>query len=436
MSGSPKHCQARLTAEQERRLEEERRQREAEALRQRLAEEERRRKLRLQAVQRSATEDAKAIVAEATTFQGMEAASFVPQELGALLQQLNACRQKIEKAVDEGEVARAGVDLAAVRDELKQVIARGNAAKQTRDMRREEAALVELREQIAALDQHRSLKHDMAGWTAVCATIERAEKSLARQAPAEAAQLVQQAKLQLNEHRANVAAKHNAEANARLSAQQPVATADDAVAGIATDSVVMRWRGNQVEQLQQRCTRAQSLIQEGQFQAAIDESRAIQQSAQQLLTDAQELQHKESRRNYIVQGIQQVLQKLGFVIDPGFPSLEHSNQPESATWIRSRRVGGGVVAISIPQDGEIWYTVDEFPQRSETGVDGATISTCDEAETQINRVHDELHSAFGVEMSELQWEGKDPNRVHRQAMRLPDGASEKSSGQRAQSRSH
>ena len=96
--------------------------------------------------------------------------------------------------------------------------------------------------------------------------------------------------------------------------------------------------------------------------------------------------------------------------------------PSSATIIQAVRIGGGAVAVSVPQEGDIWYDVSDFPMRAENTDDGKTIRTCDEAEQEIVRLHEAMKEAFGIEMSELNWDGKDPDRVRKAAERLPESA--------------
>jgi hypothetical protein len=142
----------------------------------------------------------------------------------------------------------------------------------------------------------------------------------------------------------------------------------------------------------------------------------------QTLAVAQEQQLKEERRQYIVEGLVQAMRQLGFIVQGGTPALEHAGVPASATIIQAERLGGGAIAISVPQEGDIWYDVGGYPMRLETGGDGQPAHTCDEAENQIEQMHAVLNEAFGIQMGELMWDGKNPTRISRQADRLPDTA--------------
>jgi hypothetical protein len=113
--------------------------------------------------------------------------------------------------------------------------------------------------------------------------------------------------------------------------------------------------------------------------------------------------------------------QLGLVVQAGYPPPEHAGVTSSATIIQAQRVGGGAIAVSVPQQGEIWYDVDGFPMRVEGAAHGYA-RTCDEAEEQINRMHDAMQQAFGIESSELMWDDKDPDRIRKTAKALPGSA--------------
>jgi hypothetical protein len=176
----------------------------------------------------------------------------------------------------------------------------------------------------------------------------------------------------------------------------------------------------QARVLSQRVEEARTLIEAESFALADGKLSELSDQINAFLQLAQETQLNEDRRNYIVGGIVQVMSQMGFVVQAGSPALEHPGRAGSATIIHARRVGGGSVAVSVPQHGEIWYDVDGFPKRMELGIDGRAGPTCDEAEAQIERMHAVLDQDFGVKMSELLWEGKPKRPERKRAERLPD----------------
>ena len=116
------------------------------------------------------------------------------------------------------------------------------------------------------------------------------------------------------------------------------------------------------------------------------------------------------------------MNQMGFVVQAGSPLLEYPGDPASASIIQAQRLGGGAIAVSVPQEGEIWYDVDGYPMRVETNSDGREVRSCDEAQEQIEQLHLAMEKTFGIQMGELMWEGRDPDRIRKAADRLPDSA--------------
>lgn len=193
----------------------------------------------------------------------------------------------------------------------------------------------------------------------------------------------------------------------------------DRIAGLRADPVVCRWASERVDALEREAVQVQALIDAGQLAAAGQRTSALGSQIDEVIAAAQESQLREDRRNYIVDGLLQVMNEMGFVVQAGSPAPEDPGVPASATIIHARRIGGGALAVSIPQDGPIWYDVGDFPMRVEQ-VGGQPVRTCDEAEQQIEQMHKALAEAFGIETNGVQWEGKPVDPVRKQAERLPD----------------
>jgi hypothetical protein len=199
-----------------------------------------------------------------------------------------------------------------------------------------------------------------------------------------------------------------------------LAAANDRIAGLRADEIIVRWGSGELAALEERLERSSTLLSDERFDIVLAESAALLEASDAVVGHVQELQLKEERRQYIVQGIVEVMGQMGFVVQQNSPALEHPDEPNSATMIHAVRIGGGAIAVSVPQEGDILYDVDGFPKRTEMGGDGTTVRTCDEAEQEIDRMHEAMKEAFGIEMSELVWEGKEPDRVRKAAERLPE----------------
>lgn len=201
-----------------------------------------------------------------------------------------------------------------------------------------------------------------------------------------------------------------------------LAEVGDRLAGLKADEVVLRWAAQEVKALEERMGAISGRIRAGRFALAQEEAAEILQQAERIVAQAQERQLQEERRQYIVSGLLQVLDRMGFMVQAGSPALEYPEISASATLLRAQRLGGGALAVSVPQEGEIWYDVDGFPRRVEAGRDGQPVKSCDEAQAQLEAIHATLEREFGIQMGELRWEGKDPSRIRKAAERLPDAA--------------
>ncbi|MCG8653898.1 MAG: hypothetical protein MI861_28925, partial [Pirellulales bacterium] len=115
-----------------------------------------------------------------------------------------------------------------------------------------------------------------------------------------------------------------------------------------------------------------------------------------------------------------IMEQLYFDVPEVPPASESADDGAAPIRIVAER-SSDRIDVSVPLDGHVIYEVDGFPMRLETGTDGQPSGTCDEAEEQINQIHDLLFDRFGIEMDELMWEGKDPDpdRIHKDAEELP-----------------
>jgi hypothetical protein len=98
---------------------------------------------------------------------------------------------------------------------------------------------------------------------------------------------------------------------------------------------------------------------------------------------------------------------------------EYADHPASAVILGAVTPVGKGISVSVPVDGEVFYDVDGYSKQTVAVVGGGQAAVCDEAEQVIGEMHDVLAAQFGVQMGELDWEGKNPQRQLRQAERLP-----------------
>ncbi len=183
------------------------------------------------------------------------------------------------------------------------------------------------------------------------------------------------------------------------------------LAGLKADPVVMRWHNLAVSNLELFAD-----------QIALSEHpndvlNAANERANVLIEEANKAEVKAKQRDYVVSGISRSLTEMGFVVSD--PKEEHPDHPATAKLLHAASPAGKEIAISVPVEGQVWYEVDGYHQETTSAVGGGTAVVCDEAEGVLNEMHALLDAEFQVQMGEITWRGKDPNRVLRKADQLP-----------------
>lgn len=430
MSGSPKYTSFSLESEVLQRLLAARQQQAALERQKREAEEARRVQQRLDQARDGARTDLAAARRDLDAFAAHEAARFAPAgKLDSFRQRLSQAEKSIGSMTTEDQGRRVRSDLGRLHDELRQARAEAESARLASQLAAEAAQLAGLRQQLAAIDAARAARFDPHGRQQLEAQLSRCDGLLQRKALDQATSELTEARRQLQEHQSVVEQRFSRWTQERDQAVAALAQASDRVAGLRVDPVVSRWSTADAEALAARCRRADDLLAREDFAACRQEAAALAAEVDRLVALAGETQFKEDQRQYIVRGIVETMGQLGLVVQAGYPQPEHRGVAASATIIQAQRVGGGSIAVSVPQEGEIWYDVDGFPMRVEGSATGYA-RTCDEAEEQINRMHDAMLAAFGIESSELTWDDKDPDRIRKTAKALPgsSGAQQKRGG--------
>ena len=423
MSDSPKYCAARLREERERRLRE-KRERKAEAERaKRKAAEELRRDTRFEKDRQAAQNELRIIQETLTALSDSEDRRFVPAErLEPLRARLGELKIVVQETILEDRLRTVRSDLQAMHEDLQSLVAQAETAKLCAELAAEEAEVVKLERRLAAIGGARSEKFDSAGLCELINLLGSARSHLERKDLGQARRDATAAQQKLARHEKAIAERFKSWHDAKNRAEAFLAALGDRIAGLRADEVVVRWVGSELAALEKRYEGALKLAEAEKFEPIPDESTALIQMGETIVARAQELQLKEDRRQYIVQGIVEVMGQFGFVVQNGYPTLEHPGVPVSATTIQAERIGGGAIAVSVPQEGDIWYDVAGFPMHTETSADGQTVRSCDEAEAEIVRMHEAMKESFGIETSELRWDSKDPDRIRKTAERLPESA--------------
>jgi len=192
-----------------------------------------------------------------------------------------------------------------------------------------------------------------------------------------------------------------------------LASAAAEVAGLCGDPLVAQWQQTEVQGLKSRVDALRAEIEAGRIEGVAEAARAIQSELPAIDESARRYQEAAIRRQYIAKGIAESLTEMGFTVSA--QALEHPDHPQSAVIFEGQRVSGAAVAVSVPTEGEVWYSIDGYPMRLEPRASGGETPTCDEAQGEIAAMHAILEERFGIQMGELQWEGKDPQRSVRVA---------------------
>ncbi|MBF0548014.1 MAG: hypothetical protein HQM08_26490 [Candidatus Riflebacteria bacterium] len=197
------------------------------------------------------------------------------------------------------------------------------------------------------------------------------------------------------------------------------------IEGLKTDPMIMLWQPQIIADLESRLSEAWSAVSLEQFEVPQVILGEVTQLISDIIKNVNTCQIKADQRKYIANGIAHTLCEMGFTV--ASPVEEHPGHPATALIIHADNPLGKAVDVSVPIDSQVWYSVDGYPKTSEAIVGGGTAAVCDEAENVLNEMHRNLESEFGIKMSNLFWEGKDPNRTLRRKDELPTGKSSRES---------
>jgi len=233
---------------------------------------------------------------------------------------------------------------------------------------------------------------------------------------------------QKTERQAAAEAARRAEILRRKAAAEAAAAELDAlIEGLKADPVVMRWQYHRMSEVDALASQAQSALQAERCDAPASLLAQGQTVASSLIESANAAQLKADKRDYIAQSIAAALTDMGYVVSA--PQAVHADHPASELTFRAADAGGRAVAVSVPVEGQVYYTVDGFAHTAEPLADGGTAPTCDQAEAVLNQMRERLSDEYGVDAGEILWDGKaDPNRRLRQADELPHSGEQRSYG--------
>lgn len=336
-----------------------------------------------------------------------------PAHQSRLLSDHNEILAAVEQARSENELWQAAgaiphlmADVAAARMNQRFHAERDDLAAEKRlEMRLQE--VIQGLEQIGAAD---TAALDPAGNEAAHRAVDAARQAVADSSP-EAEALLESAAEAVALH-ARRGAEKQAERMAQTAHYERAATELRAIAaGLRRDPIVGKWQATAVEELDAivRSTPVSSetpLLME-----------KVRERAAAIIKAASDAQFRADTRDYITNGIARSLGEMGFVVSE--PLDEHPEHPATAKVFQASSASGKSVLVSVPIEGQVWYEVDGYTKTTSAGVGGDVTLACDEGERVLEEMHARLDEEFQVGMSEIWWEGKDPNRNLRRADSLP-----------------
>lgn len=199
------------------------------------------------------------------------------------------------------------------------------------------------------------------------------------------------------------------------------------IEGLRADPVVMRWQHHRMAEAEALAAQAQAALSAEQWDVSAALLAQARTTAASLVETANAAQLKADKRDYIAQSIAAALTDMGYVVSA--PRAAYADHPATDVVFRAADASGRAVAVSVPVEGQVYYTVDGFAHTAEPLSDGGTAPACDQAEAVLNQMRDRLADGYGVDAGEILWDGKaDPDRRLRKADELPHSGEHRSYG--------
>lgn len=414
MSGTPKYSQAQLNKQ---------RQKELERQRQIKAQEEA--KKRAEAAERKEQEQLETLRNKSLT-KNQEIARLFEQEANKIYhddaQKLKTASEKLRENISH---TKNITELRKLNTENEQLLNLFNQAISRK--RRDE----EEKKRLDALDQQKfelyevqkefdtiidSAKFDEEGNKQVKKGLEEVKNAIAIGKPQEVSNPLAKAKTTLEKHQQQVKEKRNRWQEEKTAAEDAFGKLESLIAGLKEDVVVKRWFFDRIASLKQQAEVAKRAITSEVFNQPLEILTLAKTLQEEMIKEANERQIKADQRDYIANSIAQSLEQMGFFIT--YNQAQEPIQPASAIILGAASNSGKEISVKIPVDGSVSYEVDGYPKSIEYTVGGSDAAVCDEAEEKLNEMHEALEREFGVQMSEITWEDKDPHRHIKEAKPL------------------
>lgn len=418
MSGSPKYSRAELDRQRQQQLEAQRKKKAEEEKRTREAEIARQREIRFNNLRNQLNSQVSAVKLDISR-QGDSLYSQDTQQLEDRVAKLEEKRQKasnemqLQAIMSEIEEIKADIYLAVSRKR------RDDAEKQRRaEIEKLQFEFTELKAQLQQIDDAIRTKFDINGTANVESKLNRLQQAFNGGNPEVVKPLLQDCQGLLDRHLKRVLEAQKQWEKAKNEAKQAEGELQALISGLKADRVVFSWCPHLIAELEQLQTQIQGLIELEDFQQPLQILTQAQTQSENIIKTASEAQLKAEQRDYIADSIAQSLEEMGFNLV--YRQAEHPDHPATAIILGAATNSGKGISVSVPVEGEIYYDINGYTKTTSTNVNGGVSPSCDEAEGAIEELHSLLQAEFGINMSELWWEGKEPDRTTRKKDELPN----------------
>jgi hypothetical protein len=186
------------------------------------------------------------------------------------------------------------------------------------------------------------------------------------------------------------------------------------IESLRCDETVLLWNRHEIEHTVPKLEALERLFGQESFAEISEGYEELNSELDQIEAETLTADLKERRRQHIVTSMSQILQTMGFNVSENLRS-----DPASDVVLNARRLNGGAVSVSVPQEGELLYDLAGFERSQILGSRGKPVAICDDAESMINDFHAELSSVCGVDAGPLRWDDQDPDRLLKTAKVIP-----------------
>lgn len=417
MSGSPKYSATELERRRQQELEEKRRQEAAAEAQRRKEAAERERQRQLEQGRNQLQQQLQSFQQQLTAAQTLLHSA----DFKSLTQDSQTCLQQIPHAADQ----QALKQLTRQANQFPQRLEAAKAQKRRDDAEKQRLAeldqqrfeLGELEQQQRQLDTAIGQKFDPTGAQQVQQALDKVRQAIGTGKPQQVKVPLTQATQAWQTHQKTVATALAQWRQAQSTAQEQLQELQTLLAGLQADPIIQRWQTPAQTQIQNLVHQAQTAIDREQFTTVTTLLKQAQTQAEETIAAANQAQLKADQRDYITDSIAATLESMGFTVLHRQP--EHPDHPASATILGAASHAGKGISVSVPVEGEVYYDVEGYAKQTVQAMGGGNAAACDEAEQVIEKMHRILELEFGVQMGELLWDGKDPNRQLRKADDLP-----------------